>query len=45
VQRRTVAGVALCLGGLLALRLWVVEPITVSSDSMERTVRPAASSG
>ena len=38
MQRRTVAGAALCLGGLLALRLWVVEPITVSSDSMEPTV-------
>jgi signal peptidase I len=33
-----VAGGALCLGGLLALRLWVVEPITVSSESMEPTV-------
>ena len=38
MQRRTVAGAALCLGGLLALRLWVVEPITVSSESMEPTV-------
>ena len=38
MQWRTVAGTALCVGGLLALRLWVVEPITVSSDSMEPTV-------
>ena len=38
MQWRTAAGAALCLGGLLALRLWVVEPITVSSDSMEPTV-------
>lgn len=38
MQWRAVAGAALCLGGLLALRLWVVEPITVSSDSMEPTV-------
>lgn len=38
MQWRTVAGTTLCLGGLLALRLWVVEPITVSSDSMEPTV-------
>ena len=38
MQRRTVAGTALCLGGLLAFRLWVVAPITVSSDSMEPTV-------
>ena len=38
MQRRTLAGAALCLGGLLALRLWVVEPITVSSESMEPTV-------
>jgi signal peptidase I len=30
----TVAGVL----GLLALRIWVVEPVTVSSDSMEPTV-------
>jgi signal peptidase I len=37
-----VAGAALCLGALLALRLWVVEPITVRSDSMEPTV-PAGS--
>lgn len=39
---RAVAGAALCLGALLALRLWVVEPITVRSDSMEPTV-PAGS--
>lgn len=38
MQWRTVVGAALCLGGLLALRFWVVEPITVSSDSMEPTV-------
>ena len=39
---RAVASAALCLGALLALRLWVVEPITVRSDSMEPTV-PAGS--
>jgi signal peptidase I len=39
---RTPAVAAACLGGLLALRLWVVEPITVSSTSMEPTV-PAGS--
>lgn len=38
MQWRTAAGAALCLGSLLALRLWVVEPITVSSDSMEPTI-------
>ena len=38
MQWRTAAGAALCLGCLLALRLWVVEPITVSSNSMEPTV-------
>lgn len=38
MRRRTLAGAALCLGSLLAFRLWVAEPITVSSDSMEPTV-------
>ena len=38
MQCRAAAGAALCLGGLLALRFWVVEPILVSSDSMEPTV-------
>lgn len=38
MRRRTLAGVAVCLGGLLALRLWVVEPITVTSGSMEPTI-------
>lgn len=38
MKRRALAGAAVCLGGLLALRLWVLEPIMVSSDSMEPTV-------
>ena len=35
---RALASAAVCLGGLLALRLWVLEPIMVGSDSMEPTV-------
>lgn len=35
---RALAGAGACLGVLLALRFWVLEPITVSSDSMKPTV-------
>ncbi len=35
---RALASTAVLLGGLLALRLWVLEPIMVGSDSMEPTV-------
>ncbi len=38
MRRTTLAGVAVCLGALLAFRLWVVEPIMVGSISMEPTV-------
>ncbi|WP_426976533.1 signal peptidase I [Pseudarthrobacter sp. O4] len=38
MHRRTLAAAAVCLGGLLCLRLWVLEPITVSSVSMEPTI-------
>lgn len=38
MRRRTLAVAAVCLGGLLAVRLWVLEPITVSSGSMEPTI-------
>lgn len=38
MRRRTTAGAAVCLGGLLAFRLWVLEPITVDSGSMEPTI-------
>lgn len=37
MRRRTLAG-AVCLAGLLAFRLWVLEPITVNSASMEPTI-------
>ncbi|MDQ0822156.1 signal peptidase I [Arthrobacter sp. V4I6] len=38
MHRRTVAAAAVCLGGLLCLRLGVLEPIWVSSGSMEPTI-------
>ncbi|MCY1216710.1 Signal peptidase I V [compost metagenome] len=39
MNRRTLAGAGACLGVLLAARLWVLEPVMVSSDSMEPTVK------
>lgn len=36
------AGSMLCLAALLGLRLWVVEPIMVSSSSMTPTVPPGS---
>jgi signal peptidase I len=38
MHRRTLAAAAVCLGGLRCLRFWVIEPITVSSGSMEPTI-------
>ena len=38
MKGRALAGAGACLGVLLAVRLWALEPITVSSDSMKPTV-------
>ena len=42
MKRQTLAGAILCLGVLLCLRLWVAEPIVVSSSSMSPTVTPGS---
>jgi signal peptidase I len=38
--RRLITGLLILLGVLLALRLFVAEPVKVRSDSMEPTLRP-----
>lgn len=37
-RRVPAAAMLVCLGVVLALRIWVVEPLLVSSDSMEPTI-------